>query len=127
MIQARQFRKNHEDAHFAASVFRYEREMVIMFKEYSLFLCIDDKHQVKVGEPGYPVAAAERGKIVLVSRDLKFEVSDHDFCKFSLIPSVCLIVDIPDGITGSWYSGQVLVGLKEGSFEPSSPLRHMTE
>ena len=114
MIQARQFRKNHEDAHFAASVFRYQREMAIMFKEYSLFLCIDDKHRVKMGEPGYPVAAAERGKRVLVSRDLKFEVSDHDFCKFSLIPSVCLIVDIPDDISGSWYSGQVLVGLKEG-------------
>ena len=80
-----------------------------------------------LGEPRYPVAAAERGKRVLVSRELKFEVSDHDFCKFSLIPSVCLIVDIPDDITGSWYSGQVLIGLKEGAFEPSSPLRHMTE
>ena len=99
-----------------------------MFKEYSLFLCIDDKHRVKVGETGgYPVAAVDRGKRVLVSRDLKFEVSDNDFCKFSLIPSVCLIVDIPDDITGSWYSGQVLVRLKEGSFEPSSPLRNMTE
>ena len=36
-------------------------------------------------------------------------------------------MDIPDDITGLWYSGQVLIGLKEGAFEPSSPLRHMTE
>ena len=71
---------------------------------------MDDKHRVKVGEPRYPVAA-ERGKRVLVSRDLSFEVSDHDFCKFSLIPSVCLSVDIPDDITGSWYSGQVLAAI----------------
>ena len=83
MTQARLFRKNHEDAHFAALVFRYQREMAIMFKEYSLFLCIDDKHRVKVGELGYPVAAAERAKRVLVSHDLKFEVSDQDFCKFT--------------------------------------------
>jgi len=26
---------------------------------------IDDKHQIKVGEPGYPVAAAEQGRRVL--------------------------------------------------------------
>ena len=30
------------------------------------FVCIDDKHRLKVGEPGYPVAAAERGKRLLV-------------------------------------------------------------
>ena len=37
-------------------------ECAIRFKEHSLFLCIDDKHKAKVGEPGYPVAAAERGR-----------------------------------------------------------------
>lgn len=56
---------------------------------------MDDKHRVKVGEPHYPVAAAERGKKVLVSRGTSFEVADHDFTKFSLVPSVSLVVDIP--------------------------------
>lgn len=45
----------------------------------------------------------------------------------SIIPSVALQIDIPDDISGSWYSGQVHIGLKEGTFEPSSPLRHMSE
>ena len=127
MVQARQFRKNHEDSHYAACIFRYEREMAAKFRQHSLFVCMDDKHRVKVGEPHHPVAAAERGKKVLVGHNTSFEVADHDFTKFSLIPSVSLLVNIPKDVTESWYSGQVFIGLKEGAYEPSSPLRHVTE
>jgi len=31
------------------------------------FLSIDEKHKIKVGEPNFPVAAAERGRQVVVS------------------------------------------------------------
>ncbi len=127
MVQARQFRKEHEDAHYAAAIFRYQRELAVMFRQYSAFFCMDNKHRLKVGEPNYPVAAAERGKRVLVRRDETFEVADHDFTRFSLIPSVVLSVDIPEDVTDSWYTDQVLIGLKEGAFEYSSPHRHMTE
>ena len=64
---------------------------------------------------------------VLVRADTTFEVGDHDFSKFSIIPSVSLLVDIPSELSGSWYHGLVTVSLKEGAFEPSSSLRHMTE
>lgn len=57
-------------------------------------ICIDDKHRLKVREPGLPVAAAERGRRVLVRVGTTFEVGDHDFTKFSIIPSVVLVVDI---------------------------------
>ena len=40
-------------------IFRYMREYALLFKEHSVFLSIDDKHKVKVGEPNCPVAAAE--------------------------------------------------------------------
>ena len=36
-------------------------------------------------------------------------------------------VAIPDDISGSWYSGKVHISLKEGTFEPSSPIRHASE
>ena len=52
---------------------------------------------------------------------------DHDFTKFSVVPSVVLLTEIPEEFSGSWYSGQVFVMLKEGAFEPSSPARHSTE
>ena len=44
-----------------------------------------------------------------------------------IVPSVILINDIPDDISGSWYRGQVYVSLKDTAFEPSSPFRHACE
>ena len=80
-----------------------------------------------MGEPNFPVAAAERGKQVFVSLQDQFCVGDHDFTKFGLISSVALEVNIPDTVEGSWYNGNVYIGLKDSVFKPSSPLRHATE
>lgn len=82
---------------------------------------------MKVGEPDYPVAAVERGKAVIVGLNEKMVVADHDFTKFSLTPSVNFIIDIPEAIEGSFYRGKVHVGLKDSTFQHSSPLRHATE
>ena len=127
MVQARQFRKIHPDAHYAAALFRYQRELAVKFRSFSNFSCVDDKHRVKVGEPGFPVVAAERARRVLVSINSSFQVGDHDFTQHSIVPSVCFLVDIPETVESSWYTSQVVVGLKEGAFEPSSPARHCTE
>ena len=42
------------------------------------------------------------------------------------IPSV-LLCDVPESIDDSFYHGEVVVGLKDASTEPSSPMRHSTE
>ncbi|CAB5355435.1 unnamed protein product [Rhizophagus irregularis] len=56
--------------------------------DYLWLVFMDEKHRCKVGEPGYPVAAVERGKQVIVSCNKSFVVSDHDFTKCGIIPSV---------------------------------------
>ena len=127
MVQKRQFRKTHEDEHYAAAVFRYVREYTIQLKDQCTMVCIADEHRLKVGEPGFPVAAAERGRKVIVHAGTTFEVGDHDFTKFSIVPSVAMIVDIPNDIHESWYQSQVMVGFKNAAFEASSPIRHATE
>ena len=98
-----------------------------MFRQHSAFLSIDDKHRIKIGVPNFPVAAAERGRRVAVSMTTSFEVGDHDFTKFSLIPSVCMVITIPENVSDSWYQGRVFVGTKDAIFQPSSPIRHATE
>ena len=100
------------------------REYAVKFREHSVFICDNDKHRIKVGEPGYPLAAAESGCQVVVSLNQSFQVGDHDFSCFSLIPSVNLEVHIPDSIDGSWYQGKVFIGFKDAAFEVSSPVRH---
>ena len=116
MVQARQFRKSHEDAHYAAAVFCYQRVMAVEFKEFRNFVT------------QLPCCCGRTWKACTgVSRGSKFEVGDHDFTAFSIIPSVCLLVDIPLNVELSWYTGTVLVGLKEAAFEASNPQRHCKE
>ena len=98
IIQARQFRKDHEDSHYAAAVFRCQRELAVMFRQHSTFHCVDDKHNVKVSEPYYPVAAAERGKRCLCGATRLLRLQTMIFAKFSIIPSVVLSVDIPEDV-----------------------------
>lgn len=78
MVQTRQLRKSHPDSHYAAAIFQYQREMAVRLKPHSIFVSLDDKHRVSVGEPGYPVATVERGKQVLVACNQDFLVADHD-------------------------------------------------
>ena len=127
MVQQRQWRKSHEDSHYCACIFRYMREYALLMRDVAMLVCVDDKHRVKIGEPSCPVAAAERGRQVIVHGRSAFQVADHDFTKFSIIPSVAFEVDIPDSISGSWYDGNVHVLYKDGVFEPSSPVRHASE
>ena len=66
MVQQRQFRHTHTDAHYCAALFRYLKQYALKLHEHALMACLDDKHRIKVGEPGLPVASVERGKKVLV-------------------------------------------------------------
>ena len=66
IFQQRQLRKEHQDTHYVSALFRYYKEMAVTFREHSVLLSVDDKHKIKVGEPGHPVAAVERGKKVAI-------------------------------------------------------------
>ena len=127
MIQKRQFRETQIDKHYCAAIFRYVREYALLFKSQSLLIGLDDKHRLKVGEPNFPVVAAEMGHRVIVSLQEESQVGDHDFTRFSIIHCVIFCIDIPETIEDSWYEGQVCVILKEAIFQPSSPTKHRTE
>ncbi len=110
MVQARQLRKWHEDAHYCAALFRYLKEFSIKFRSYCQLIFMDDKHRCKVGEPGVPVAAVDRGKKVVVSTSgKKFAVADHDFTKFGIVPSVTMLCDIPQTLDESFIEAKFLL------------------
>ena len=153
MVQARQLNHQHADEHYASAVFRYLRELAVKFREIATLVCLDDKHTIKVGEPGYPMAAVDRGKSVLVGKDVSFSVANHDFSCCKIIPSAALtadvpssiqesfyhgqlvvtikdaalVVDVPSSVQESFYHGQLVVTLKDATLQPSSPLRHVAE
>ena len=127
MIQGRQFCQSHINCHYASALFRYEKCFSLKYRNFVSFVCMDDKHTCKVGEPNCPVAAVERGKQVIVGLNESFQVADHDFCKLSLTLSVALLVNLLNDMEGSFYDGQVFVTLKENCFEAFSALCHVTE
>ncbi len=81
MVQARQFRKSHEDTHYAAAVFRYQRELAVRYGKDASFVCMDDKHRIKVGEPKYPVAATRGGTKLLTFAN---QVANEGLCCFRI-------------------------------------------
>ena len=116
-----------EYCHYASALFLYEKSFALKHRSYVGFICMDEKHTCKVGEPGFPVVAVERGKEVIVGKNIAFKVADHDFTKISITPSVTFSLNHPDSLEGSFYRGQVYICIKENCFEPPSTLRHMTE
>ena len=93
-----------------------------MFRDYTTMVSLDDKHNIKIGEPNFPVAAVDwgkevLGKEVLVGLNSKFMVGDHDFTKAKFTPSVALVCDIPEHIGESFYRGKVCVTLKDERVE----------
>ena len=81
--------------------------MVIQLKDESLFISCDDKAKVDFGEPGYVLATEVRGKKSIAPGGTKISALDHDVnSKGSITPSVTIITQIPDDITGSFYRGK---------------------
>ena len=80
-VQKQLYRKEHPDSHYCAALYRYLREFAVMYRDIAHFISIDDKHRIKVGEPGFLVAAVECGKEV-ISKSETFVIVDHDFASF---------------------------------------------
>ena len=49
-VQQRQFRKSHPDSHYGACIYQYQTEYAIKVHDHTVFVCLDDKHKIKVGE-----------------------------------------------------------------------------
>ena len=127
MVQSRQLRSNHIDNHYASILFRYLKELAIIFKDDLWLVFIDDKYKCKVRESGYPVATVERGKQVMVSCNKSFVVNNYNFIKYEIISSVIMFCNISVSIEESFYQGKVYVGLKNPIFQPSNPMRYNSE
>ena len=77
-IQRRQLRAFHSDAHWCSALFRYLREMAIMYRGKCLLLSCDDKAKVDFGEPGSTLSTGVRGKKSLIPTTSILGALDHD-------------------------------------------------
>ena len=130
-VQARILRKNNPDAQYARTVYKFLKGRAIKYSTETIFFSADAKCKIPVGEPGFPLAAITRGKKVIVGRNEKFKVADHDFSKMSLIPDAVLVHNIPEAgdqlEKGNWYSGAVYYSFKSMVFQGSTAERGVVE
>ena len=75
----------------------YDHEMAEEFKEFSSYVCLDDKYRFKIDQLSFSVIAAEHRRTMLVSIGSSFEDGAHNFTIFGLIPSV----------SSGWYCTRV--------------------
>ncbi|CAB4385605.1 unnamed protein product [Rhizophagus irregularis] len=116
-VQSWLLRKNSDDAHYCAALFRYLREFCIQYHQWTCLISADDKHKIPIGED-VAVSTGVRNRRSMVAQDSILAAADHDFTKLSLIPSVIFFISIPNDISGSFYDGQVFVSYKDTVFEP---------
>lgn len=127
-IQSRQFNAFHIDAHYAAALQKYLKEFAVLNRDFYVLLSVDDKNHIPVGEPGVLIATIYRSKKAVTHVNIPNIAADHDTaskCKFS--PSVAIVIEVPEDVSGDVYNGQVTVTLKDTIFQPSNPMRHNAE
>ena len=127
MVQQCNMRKYTPDDHYCAALYKYTRQLAILFKECTAFTSTDDRCKIKIGEANFPVAAVTRGKQVFVAQGTFLQATNHDHASSTLIPTVLLSHEIPNNIDNSWYRGVPYVYLKLVATEPSSALRNPAE
>ena len=75
-VQTRQSRVQHQDSRYVAMLYHYLKEFCVKFRDYTTFVCLDDKAVVPIGEPGVPIATG-------VGCDISFlEKKSHHFWEY---------------------------------------------
>ena len=127
-VQIRQLRKSHPDSKYVMVLLKYAKEYAVRFSQHLMLASVDDKAIIPVGEPSAAVSTGVRGHHrSLVPSSSFLGALDHDFHTHGVVPSVSLLISIPDTPLDSFFTGQVYVGNKNKVTQPSSPLRHSTE
>ncbi|CAG8690863.1 13117_t:CDS:2, partial [Racocetra persica] len=89
-VQSRMLRKNSEDAHYCAALFRCLREFCIQYHQWTCLIFADNKHKIPIGEDT-AVSTGIRNRRSIVSQESTLAATDHDFSKLSLTPSVIFL------------------------------------
>ena len=124
VVQRRQLRAFHADAHWCSALYKYLKELAVLNRDSCMFISYDDKAKVNLGEPGFMISSGVRGMKSIVPTTKTLGSLDHDVDqKGIIIPTVILICDVPVDISGSFYRGNVHVTLKASLFQPSCSYR----
>ena len=122
-------RKSHPDARYVAVILQYVKHFAVSLTEHIIMLSLDDKAIIPVGEPDNPISTGVHGhhRSLVTLGGPTLAALDHDSHLFGIVPSVSLVIEIPDSPNDSFFTGQPFVSSKDKITQPSSPYRHSAE
>ncbi len=127
-VQQRMVKVRHEDANYAFNYALYMKHLAVKFRDKTVFLSVDDKAVIPVGEPNNPISTGVRShNKSITSVGTQLAASDHDFHIAGAVPSVDFLIDVPESVSDSFYQGSIHVTLKDKVFQASTPMRHAAE
>ena len=116
-VQQRLLRSQHTDSEYGLCQYSYLKSMAVKWRDQSIFQCLDDKAIILVGEADNPVSTGVRAHgRGLVAPGQQLLALDHDYHVSGIMPSVCLIADIPTNYKDSFYHGCVHITVKDKIF-----------
>ena len=97
---------------------RYLKEFFVKYRFDCIFVCLDDKAIVPIGEPEIQISTGVRAhnRAIAPASGPRLVAIDHDVHIGGLVPSVTLVTDIPMDANDSFYSGEVYVTTKDKVF-----------
>ena len=138
-IQKRTLSKEHEDQHWVNAMTRYHLEWIIelrLLTKLVEFFGQDDKAKIPVGDRVAVSTGVRRSATSIVPVEGGQEMlraMDHDFGYGNLTPSVTLRCNIPNDMSGSFFSGgvdgfgQIFVTLRDSIFDGSTVFDHCAQ
>ena len=127
-MQQKVIEKPNIDAYYNAALYKYLRSFAVeLGNDKVTMIGWDDKTGVDIGEPEQPTAATQNPGKSWVHTGKCVGEGQHSFHKTNITPSVRLVHEIPEDITGSFFRGAPQVSIKDAIFEHSTSARHATE
>ena len=81
-------RLHHLDARYVATQYQYLKQFVVLNRNETIMVCMDDKAVVPVGDPGMPLSTGVRphNRVLAPTEGPELVAMDHDFCINGLVP-----------------------------------------
>ena len=118
------FRRHHQDAHFASATIRYLKDIAVLLgPKTSFVLSQDDKARVPLG-----LAAANKQSPILMHLNYRVRLPDHDWVVATghkLVPSIYAALDVGKEHVG--YSGPTFITIRSGKHDTSTADTHSAD
>ena len=87
-VQCRMARLHHPDARYVATRYQYLKQFVVLNRNETIMVCMDDKAVVPVGDPGMllPAGVRPHNRVLAPTEGPELVAMDHDFCINGLVP-----------------------------------------